>query len=134
MNNEAADAVEKAFVFTMIWSMGSALTTTDDGTDNRKVFSDWWRSEWKGVKLVFFFSFFFFLPFLLFFLKEQINNFFLFLFLQKPSQYTIFDYWYDPDNNTFELWSKSPFLSPDMMVYYNLMICENLHRIIMFLK
>jgi hypothetical protein len=43
--------------------MGSALTTTDDGTDNRKVFSDWWRSEWKGVKLVFYFFFFFFVSF-----------------------------------------------------------------------
>ena len=35
----------------MLWAMGSALTVTDDGTDNRKLFSDWWRSEWKTVKL-----------------------------------------------------------------------------------
>jgi hypothetical protein len=26
LGNEAADAIEKAFVFAMIWSMGSALT------------------------------------------------------------------------------------------------------------
>ncbi|RYG69831.1 hypothetical protein EON64_01755, partial [archaeon] len=85
LNSEAADAIEKAFVFAMIWSMGSALTVTDDGTDNRKLFSDWWRTEWRQVKM--------------------------------PTQYTVFDYWYDPSSNTFELWSKSPFLSPDMMEY-----------------
>jgi dynein heavy chain len=85
INSEQNDAIEKAFVFAMIWSMGSALTVTDDGTDNRKLFSDWWRTEWRGVKL--------------------------------PTQYTIYDYWYDPGSNSFELWSKSPFLSADMMVY-----------------
>jgi dynein heavy chain len=85
VDSEAADAVEKAFVFAMIWSMGSALTVTDDGTDNRKLFSDWWRTEWRTVKL--------------------------------PAQYTVFDYWHDPTSNTFELWSKSPFLSADMMEY-----------------
>jgi hypothetical protein len=31
LTSEASDAVEKAFVFAMIWSMGSALTLTDDG-------------------------------------------------------------------------------------------------------
>jgi dynein heavy chain len=85
LNSEAPDAIEKAFVFSMIWSMGSALTLTDDGTDNRKMFSDWWRTEWRNVKL--------------------------------PTQYTIYDYWYDPTSNTFEQWSKSPFLSADMMEY-----------------
>jgi dynein heavy chain len=84
LTSEASDAVEKAFVFAMIWSMGSALTLTDDGTDNRKLFSDWWRAEWRNIKL--------------------------------PTQYTVFDYWYDPSSNTFEQWSKSPFLSADMMV------------------
>ena len=83
--SEAVDAVEKAFVFAIIWSMGSALTLADDGTDNRKLFSDWWRTEWRNVKL--------------------------------PTQYTIFDYWYDPTSNTFEQWSKSPFLSPEMLQY-----------------
>jgi len=85
MGSEAADAIDKAFIFAMIWSMGSALTVTDDGTDNRKLFSDWWRNEWRQIKL--------------------------------PTQYTIFDYWHDPGSNTFELWSKSPFLSADMMDY-----------------
>ena len=33
LESEAPDAVEKVFVFTMIWSMGSALTVTDDGKD-----------------------------------------------------------------------------------------------------
>jgi len=85
LTSEAADAIEKAFVFAMIWSMGSALTVTDDGTDNRKLFSDWWRTEWRQIKM--------------------------------PTQYTVFDYWYDPGANTFELWSKSPFLSSEMMDY-----------------
>jgi len=85
LETDVKDALEKAFVFTMIWSMGSALTVTDDGTDNRKLFSDWWRAEWRNVKL--------------------------------PTQYTIFDYWYDPTANTFEQWSKSPFLSAEMMDY-----------------
>jgi dynein heavy chain len=85
LNSEAADAIEKCFVFAMIWSMGSALTVTDDGTDNRKLFSDWWRAEWRTVKM--------------------------------PTQYTVFDYWYDATTNTFELWSKSPFLSSEMLEY-----------------
>lgn len=85
LTSEAPDAIEKAFVFAMIWSMGSALTVTDDGTDNRKLFSDWWRTEWRQIKM--------------------------------PTQYTVFDYWYDPTANTFELWSKSPFLSSEMMEY-----------------
>jgi len=83
--SEANDAVEKCFVFAILWAMGSALTVTDDGTDNRKLFSDWWRSEWRTVKM--------------------------------PTQYTVFDYWYDPHSNTFEQWSKSPYLSADMMEY-----------------
>lgn len=76
------DAIEKSFVFAMIWSMGSALTVSDDGTDNRKLFSDWWRGECKKVRL--------------------------------PTQYTVFDYWYDANTNTFELWSKSPFLANEI--------------------
>jgi dynein heavy chain len=40
------EAIPKAFVYCMIWSMGSALTMADDGTDYKKMFSDWWRSEW----------------------------------------------------------------------------------------
>ena len=85
LESELNDCVEKAFVFCMVWAMGSALSVTDDGTDNRKLFSDWWRSEWRTVKI--------------------------------PGQYTIYDYWYDFSSNSFELWSKSPFLSADMMEY-----------------
>lgn len=85
VETENLDALEKIFVFAMIWAMGSALTITDDGIDHRKLFSDWWRTEWRGVKI--------------------------------PTQYTIFDYWYDPNSNSFELWSKSPFLSSEMMEY-----------------
>ena len=85
LNSEHKDAIEKCFIFAMLWSMGSALTVTDDGTDNRKLFSDWWRSEWRAVKM--------------------------------PTQYTVFDYWYDATTNTFEQWSKSPYLSADMMDY-----------------
>jgi dynein heavy chain len=85
LESDQKDCIEKAFCFAMIWSMGSALTITDDGTDNRKLFSDWWRSEWRNVKL--------------------------------PTQYTVFDYWYDATANTFEQWSKSPYLSADMMEY-----------------
>jgi dynein heavy chain len=73
------EAIPKAFIYCMIWSMGSALTVADDGTDYKKMFSDWWRSEWRDVKI--------------------------------PTQYTIFDYWYDVENKTFDLWSKSPYLS-----------------------
>jgi dynein heavy chain len=73
------EAIPKAFVYCMIWSMGSALTMADDGTDYKKMFSDWWRSEWRDVKI--------------------------------PTQYTIFDYWYDVENKAFDLWSKSPYLS-----------------------
>ena len=43
--------IETWFVFCAIWAFGSALTVSDGGTDNRKIFSDWWRSEWKGVKV-----------------------------------------------------------------------------------
>ena len=85
LESELNDCVEKAFVFCAVWAMGSALSVTDDGTDNRKLFSDWWRSEWRTVKI--------------------------------PGQYTIYDYWYDFSSNSFELWSKSPFLSADMMEY-----------------
>jgi dynein heavy chain len=37
--------------------------------------------------------------------------------VKMPTQYTVFDYWYDPTENTFEMWSKSPFLSAEMMEF-----------------
>eukprot|EP00903_Cladosiphon_okamuranus_P015249 g14093.t1 len=49
-NTSTVEELEKVFVFCMIWAMGSALTVSDDGTDYQKLFSDWWRGEWKKVK------------------------------------------------------------------------------------
>jgi len=33
--------LETTFVFCAVWAFGSALTMTDDGSDNKKLFSDW---------------------------------------------------------------------------------------------
>ena len=44
-------AFETSFVFCVIWGFGSILTIADDGTDYRKVFSDWFRSKFKSVKI-----------------------------------------------------------------------------------
>mmetsp|Transcript_30055 Transcript_30055/g.92960 ORF Transcript_30055/g.92960 Transcript_30055/m.92960 type:complete len:194 (+) Transcript_30055:6281-6862(+) len=43
--------LETTFVFCAIWAFGSALTLSDDGSDNRKIFSDWWKSQFKQVRL-----------------------------------------------------------------------------------
>ena len=43
--------LETAFVWCAIWAFGSALIVTDDGTDHRKAFSDWWRNQFKQVRL-----------------------------------------------------------------------------------
>lgn len=48
-NTSTVEELEKVFVFCMIWAMGSSLTVSDDGTDYQKLFSDWWRGEWKKV-------------------------------------------------------------------------------------
>lgn len=50
---EETKQIEILFVYCAIWAFGSALTVGDDGTDYRKIFSDWWRSEWKGVKVTY---------------------------------------------------------------------------------
>lgn len=49
-NCESYESVEQLFVFCAVWAMGSSLTISDDGTDYRKMFSDWWRNEVKSVK------------------------------------------------------------------------------------
>ena len=49
-NLESAETVEQLFCFCCVWAMGSGLTVADDGTDYRKMFSDWWRNEFKIVK------------------------------------------------------------------------------------
>ena len=38
------------FCFCVVWAMGSALTVADDGTDYSKMFSEYFRSEFKTVK------------------------------------------------------------------------------------
>ena len=43
--------LETAFVFCAIWAFGSALTLSDDGSDNRKNFSNWWKNQFKQVRL-----------------------------------------------------------------------------------
>ena len=43
--------LETAFVFACIWAFGSGLTTSDDGVEHEKQFSDWWRSQYKAVRL-----------------------------------------------------------------------------------
>ena len=48
---ESNESIETCFVFCAIWAFGSALTTADDGTDYKKIFSDYWRGEWKNVKI-----------------------------------------------------------------------------------
>jgi dynein heavy chain len=44
-------ALETAFVFCLIWGFGCVLTISDDGTDYRKLFSDWFRGKFKSVKI-----------------------------------------------------------------------------------
>ena len=44
-------AFEIAFVFCLIWGFGCVLTITDDGTDHRKLFSEWFRGKFKSVKI-----------------------------------------------------------------------------------
>ena len=43
--------LETAFVFCLIWGLGCILTVSDDGTDNRKIFSDWFRQKFKTIKI-----------------------------------------------------------------------------------
>ena len=45
------NAFETTFVFCLIWGLGSVLTISDDGTDNRRIFSDWFRGRFKTVKI-----------------------------------------------------------------------------------
>ncbi len=46
----ASEVLERVFVFCVVWAFGSSLTIGDDGTDYRKIFSDWWRTKWTNVK------------------------------------------------------------------------------------
>lgn len=44
------DVLEKVFVYCAVWAFGSTLTVADDGTDYKRLFSDWWRAEWRKIK------------------------------------------------------------------------------------
>jgi dynein heavy chain len=48
--NISVQDVEIIFVYCAVWAFGSSLCVSDDGVDNRKLFSDWWRSEFTNVK------------------------------------------------------------------------------------
>jgi dynein heavy chain len=45
------NAFETAFVFCLIWGFGSLLTISDDGTDHKKLFSEWFRGKYKAIKI-----------------------------------------------------------------------------------
>ena len=49
-NTLSPAALEIVFVYSAVWALGSSLCTSDDGTDYRKLFSEWWRSEFTSVK------------------------------------------------------------------------------------
>lgn len=51
-SNELAtqQGVEMSFVFCAVWALGSALGVGDDGKDYRKVFSDWWKKQFRTVQ------------------------------------------------------------------------------------
>eukprot|EP01038_Epipyxis_sp_PR26KG_P005447 gene5447-7540_t len=46
-----SNSFEIAFVFCLIWGFGSVLTISDDGTDHKKSFSEWFRGKFKSVKI-----------------------------------------------------------------------------------
>ena len=48
--DELSLQLEPSFVFCCIWSFGSCLAMKD-GEDYRKIFSDYWKSEWKSVRV-----------------------------------------------------------------------------------
>jgi len=47
---ECAKILETWFVFCAVWAFGSSLTIRD-GEDYRKLFSDFWKSEFKSVRI-----------------------------------------------------------------------------------
>lgn len=49
-NTSSSKEIETVFVYCTVWAFGSSLCVSDDGVDNRKIFSDWWRSEFTEVK------------------------------------------------------------------------------------
>lgn len=71
--------MQNNFVFCCVWSFGSILTLSDDGTDYSAEFSNWWKNQWKDVKLV------------------------------ASASNTVFDFWLDPESSKFNSWAKSPY-------------------------
>uniref|UniRef100_K3W732 AAA+ ATPase domain-containing protein n=1 Tax=Globisporangium ultimum (strain ATCC 200006 / CBS 805.95 / DAOM BR144) TaxID=431595 RepID=K3W732_GLOUD len=71
--------MQNNFVFCCVWAFGSILTMSDDGTDYSAEFSNWWKNQWKDVKLV------------------------------ASASNTVFDFWLDPETSKFNSWSKSPY-------------------------
>ena len=49
-NTESPKDIETVFVYCAVWAFGSSLCVSDDGVDSRKLFSDWWRSEFTDIK------------------------------------------------------------------------------------
>ena len=49
-NTASPETLEITFVYCAVWALGSSLCVSDDGTDYRKLFSDWWRGEFMEVK------------------------------------------------------------------------------------
>jgi dynein heavy chain len=45
------NSFETAFVFCIIWGFGSVLSIGDDGTDYKKIFSEWFRGKFKTVRI-----------------------------------------------------------------------------------
>lgn len=37
--------------FASIWAFGGCLIISEDGVDNRKIFSEWWRTEFRSNKI-----------------------------------------------------------------------------------
>jgi len=44
------EAIEVGFVYCAVWALGSSLGVSDEGINNKKKLSDWWRQEYKDVK------------------------------------------------------------------------------------
>ena len=71
--------VTNVFVYCCIWAFGSVLSVADDGTNYTVEFSNWWKNNWKDVRL-------------------PIN-----------AGQTVFDCWLNPETNEFDTWAKSPY-------------------------
>lgn len=81
--------MQNTFVFCCVWAFGSILTISDDGTDYSAEFSNWWKNQWKDVKLV------------------------------ASASNTVFDFWLDPETSKFNSWSKSPYFYTETYVSPN---------------